>query len=75
MLPELVPPLDRAWTGRFFEWSPADLQTNQRRTFLSGWVDLARVAEATQPNRLVGKGWKASTTNVLDNAVIAYTMR
>jgi hypothetical protein len=75
LLPDLVPPMDRAWTGRFFEWNPADLQINQRRTFLSAWRDLARVAAATRPSRLVGDGWKTSATKLVDNAVIAYTMR
>jgi hypothetical protein len=75
LLPDLVPPMDRAWTGRFFEWNPADLQMNQRRTFLTAWRDLAWVAETAQPSRFVGEGWKTSPTKVLDNAVIAYTMR
>jgi len=29
LLPDLVPPMDRAWTGAFFGWSPIDPQKNQ----------------------------------------------
>lgn len=75
LLPDLVPPMDRAWTGRFFEWAPADLQGRQRPTFLNAWRDLARVAASVKPSRLVGAGWRTSPTKVLDNAVVAYGMR
>jgi len=73
LLPDLVPPMDRAWTGRFFEWGPSDLQN--RQSFLGAWRDLARVAVASKPSRLVGRGWRTSSTKVLDNAVIACAMR
>jgi hypothetical protein len=75
LLPQLVPPMDRAWTGRFFEWNPVDLQQGQRSTFLAAWRDLANVASATRPSRLVGAGWRTSSSKIVDNAVIAYTMR
>ncbi len=73
LLPDLVPPMDRAWTGRFFEWGPSDLRT--RRSFLVAWQDFARVAVACRPSRLVGAGWRTSSTKVLDNAVVACAMR
>lgn len=75
LLPELVPPMDRAWTGRFFEWNPVDLQVNQRSTFVGAFSDLAGVATSVHPSRLVGPGWRTSPTKVIDNAVVAYTMR
>jgi len=73
LLPDLVAPMDRAWTGGFFLWGPSDPQN--RRSFLSAWRDLACVAAACRPSRLVGPGWRTSSTKVLDNAVVAYTMR
>jgi hypothetical protein len=73
LLPDLVPPMDRAWTGRFFEWSGSDLRS--RQAFLVAWRDLQGVAAECRPSRLVGPGWRTSSTKVLDNAVVAYAMR
>lgn len=73
LLPDLVPPMDRAYTGRFFEWT--DLQVRQRQAFLGAWQDLARVAARTCPSRLVGRGWRTSAAKVVDNAVVAFGMR
>ncbi|SMC60084.1 hypothetical protein SAMN05660733_00688 [Lentzea albidocapillata] len=35
LLPNLVPPMDRTWTGEFFLLHPPEWQTHQRRTFHS----------------------------------------
>jgi hypothetical protein len=75
LLPDLVPPMDRAWTGRFFEWNAAHLQQNQQRTFGEAWVHLCHIADETAPERLVGAGWRTSRTKVVDNAIVAYGMR
>jgi hypothetical protein len=73
LLPDLVPPMDRMWTGRFFEWGPFDLQN--RQSFLAAWRDLAHIARTCQPSRLVGPGWRTSATKVLDNAIVAFGAR
>lgn len=70
LFPDLVPPLDRAWTGKFFEWSPIEMQRQQRRIFIPAWAALARVAAVAQPSRLVGPGWRTSATKLIDNAII-----
>jgi len=72
LLPDLVPPMDRAFTGAFFGWSSSDPQTNQTRIFVRAFAGFAEVARATQPSRLVGDGWRSCPTKVLDNAVIGY---
>lgn len=72
MLPDLVPPMDRTWTGLFFGWQAADLQARPEVTFLLAYHQLAAVAQAVQPARLVGEGWRTSRTKVLDNALIGY---
>jgi len=75
LVPALVPPMDRAWTGRFFEWNAADLQSNQQATFTAAWADVVAIAAATRPSRLVGDGWHTSQSKIVDNAVMAYSMR
>jgi hypothetical protein len=73
ILPDLVVPMDREWTGRFFRLHAPEWQTDQRRTFRRIHEALAGVARATRPAGYVaGEGWRTSRTKVLDNALIAY---
>lgn len=72
LLPDLVPPMDRRWTGEFFGWSVARAQYQQEAIFLEAYVALATVARATKPSRLVGEGWRTSSSKVVDNAVVGY---
>jgi len=75
VLPELVPPMDRAWTGTFFGWSTFDPQNNQTEIFTEAFTTFAEVARATRPSHLVGSGWRTSPTKILDNALIGYCKR
>lgn len=74
LLPDLVPPMDRAWTGRFFalhdpEWQGAA----QRRTFLRLYLKFVDIACAAQPQVYVtGDGWRTSRTKIIDNALIGF---
>lgn len=72
LLPELVPPMDRAWTGTFFLWSPAAPQFQQQSTFVEAFSTFARIARATDPSNYVGEGWRTSSSKVIDNAIIGY---
>lgn len=72
LLPDLVPPMDRAWTGAFLNWSVVDTQYRQARTFAQAFEGLASVAKRAQPSRLVGAGWRTSPTKVVDNALIGF---
>lgn len=72
LLPDLVPPMDRRWTGAFFGWWPVDPQARQTAIFTQAMHAFIEIARATNPARLVGAGWRTSTTKVLDNAVVAY---
>ncbi len=75
LLPELVPPMDRRYTGAFFGWRPADPQTHQTTILGHAFDSFSEIARRTNPSRLVGDGWRTSTTKVLDNAVVAYCTR
>jgi hypothetical protein len=72
LLPDLVPPMDRAWTGAFFGWTSSDPQHNQTQIFERSFVGLAEVARTAKPGRLVGDGWRTCSTKILDNALIGY---
>jgi hypothetical protein len=72
LLPDLVPPMDRAWTGAFFGWTSLDPQHRQTDIFTEAFVGLAEVAVACRPSRLVGDGWRTSPTKLVDNALIGF---
>jgi hypothetical protein len=72
LLPDLMPPMDRAWTGAFFLWSAAAPQTAQAATFARTFTGLAQVASTVRPAQLTGTGWRTSTSKILDNAIIGY---
>lgn len=72
LLPDLVPPMDRAWTGRFFAWSLADAQYAQWRTFRRTYRGFVTIARATDPRAYIGVGWRTSRTKIIDNAIIGY---
>ena|GEM_PF-1130595 len=72
ILPDLVPPMDRRWTGQFFGWSVVRAQYQQEAIFLEAFVALATAARATKPSRLVGTGWRTSSSKIVDNAVVGY---
>jgi hypothetical protein len=74
ILPDLVPPMDRAWTAAFFQWSTIDAQYRQEKTFSRTYLALAAVARATKPSQYVGPMWRTSGTKVLDNAVVGYCL-
>jgi len=74
LLPDLVPPMDRAWTGRFFGLHDPEWQgENQQHTFLRMYRHFIDIARATGVQRYVtGDGWRTSRTKIVDNAVIGY---
>ena len=72
LLPNLVPPMDRAWTGAFFLWSVAAPQSAQRTTFDRAFIQMARIGAATNPRNYVGSGWRTSLSKTIDNAIIGY---
>lgn len=72
ILPDLVPPMDRAWTGAFFLWSVTAPQNAQPALFARTFTGLAQVACAVEPGQFIGTGWRTSSTKILDNAIIGY---
>ena len=72
ILPNLIPPIDREYTRRFFEFWMPQFQYNPD-VFQYIWIGFALIARRTHPKQYVGKGaWFTSKTKVLDNAVVGY---
>ena len=72
LLPELVPPMDRAWTGAFFGWTVLDPQNHQTAIFTEAYLASTQIAKASRPSRMVGPGWRTSSSKIIDNAIIGY---
>jgi hypothetical protein len=75
LLPDLVVPMDRRWTGRFFQLHSHEWQDppNQLRTFLQTHRGFWEIARAAQPQQYVDRrGLRTSRTKILDNALIGF---
>lgn len=75
LLPDLVPPMDREWTGRFFQFHLPEWQDarSQRRIFTLAYRQFALVAKRVQPQQYVtGVGWRTCRTKIIDNALIGF---
>lgn len=73
--PDLVPPMDRKWTGKFFKFHLPEWQNpaSQRRIFQLAYRHFIDVARQVQPQQYVtGIGWRTGRTKVIDNALIGF---
>lgn len=71
ILPDLLPPMDRAYTQRFFGWHNPQFQFGQEKCFRLAFAALASVAREVQPRQFVGQHpWHTSASKVLDNALV-----
>jgi hypothetical protein len=75
LLPDLVPPIDRTFTGSFFRWHRREFQDFQQRLFRTGFDTFRRIAVAANPVQYVGAGWMTSRTKVIDNAIVGFCIR
>jgi hypothetical protein len=75
LLPELVPPMDRGWTGFFFQFHLPEWQDPQKQRGILelAYHQFAAVARQTRPEQYAsGTGWRTSRTKILDNALIGF---
>lgn len=75
LLPDLVPPMDREWTGLFFQFHLPEWQDpkSQRRILQLAYRQFAVVARRTRPEQYAsGTDWRTSRTKILDNALIGF---
>ena len=72
LLPELIVPMDRKYTGTFFGWQGPDFQYRQDKIFHDAFERFAIIAKSANPRQYVGSGWRTSVTKVIDNAIVAF---
>lgn len=73
LIPDLLPPIDRTYTGAFFGLHPARFQYGQERLFRTIFLTFRRVALEVEPLQFVGRApWNTSRTKVIDNAMIGF---
>lgn len=72
LLPDLVVPIDREYTRRFFGWGSPQFQYHQEAFFGIAFEQFASVARAADPQSYLGAKWRSSRTKVLDNAIVAF---
>jgi hypothetical protein len=71
LLPELVPPMDRAYTQTFFRWHSPQFQYGQRKCFQLAYAALVFVAREVNARQYVGTHpWHSSVSKVLDNGLV-----
>ena len=71
ILPDLLPPIDRAYTQEFFVLQSNEFQDQQEMAFRTIWSGFTDIARNTDPASFVGSGWRTSRTKVIDNAIVA----
>jgi len=73
LLPALVPPIDRAYTLRFF-YADTTLSKGDEATFKEIYPYFHRIAVARreQITSHLGTGMNTSETKVIDNAIVAF---
>lgn len=72
LLPELVVPIDRAYTQPFFGWQNPGVQGFPEECFIDAFHSFVGIARATNPSQYVCDRWYSSRTKVLDNAVLGF---
>lgn len=73
LLPNLVVPIDREYTQRFFEWANPTFQNFPERCFKEAFSAFASIARATKPEQYVTRdGWYTSRSKVIDNAIVGF---
>ena len=74
ILPELMPPIDRAYTAPFLlRTQPQHFQNpvQEAETFRIAFESFCRIARSANPNQYVGRHpWNTSRTKVIDNAIV-----
>ena len=74
LLPNLVPPIDREYAGRFFCWHRRYFQDRQPQIIQEGLMTFNKIAREVDLKRFVGEGWRTSPTKIIDNAIVGYCM-
>ena len=70
--PDLVVPVDRAYTQKFFGWQNQDFQYGQAKCFRTSFTSFVRIARAVELAKYRDDGWCSSNTKIIDNAIVGF---
>lgn len=70
ILPDLIVPVDRAYTQNFFGWHNPQFQYDQDKVFRRSFAAFVKIARGVDPAQYVEPGWNSSRTKVIDNAIV-----
>jgi hypothetical protein len=75
LLPDLVPPIDRQYTTRFF-YSHTTYNQGDKKAFLEMFPCFHRIAVSCKDEieQRLGTGMNTSFTKVIDNAIVGYVL-
>jgi hypothetical protein len=73
LLPDLVPPIDRQHTLRFF-YGHTNIARDETAIFLECFDRFRYIAKAVRHHRINFKGFNTSVPKIIDNAVMGYSM-
>jgi len=74
ILPDLVVPMDRAYTQKFFGWHNPQFQYGQGRCFKLAFEGFCHIAANVPLQSYVDTGWNSSNTKIIDNAVVGFVL-
>jgi len=72
LFPDLVVPIDRAWTGAFFGWPASYFKSQQEEIVWSANEAFLEVARQVTLAHFLGPGWRSSESKLIDNAIVGY---
>jgi hypothetical protein len=74
ILPDLVVPIDRVHMRTFLACHSPAFQYRQADVFHQAFPLFASIGRQARPSRLVGIGWRSSSTKLIENAIIGYCL-
>ena len=70
--PDLIVPVDRAYTQKFFGWQNPEFQYGQAKVFRTSFTAFVRIARAVKLAKYQDDGWCSSNTKIIDNAIVGF---
>lgn len=72
VLPDLVVPIDREYTRKFFGWHGNEFQYYQQKFLSLAVENFSKIGRQAKPEQYVGSGWNTSLSKVIDNAIVGF---
>jgi hypothetical protein len=70
ILPDLVVPVDRMYTQRFFRWHNPEFQYQQAGAFRYSVLAFVKIASKVQLSQFLNTEWNSSKSKIIDNAIV-----